>query len=54
MQTIIGAAIFAAGCLFGAWLILAGQASQKNKASQKIQDALLKSIGRAGSEPENH
>ena len=43
---ICGAAIFAVGCLFGAWLILAGQQSQKNKTGQKFQNAILKSMER--------
>lgn len=54
MQMVIGAAIFAAGCLVGAWLILAGQQSQKNRAGQKFQDALLKSLEKSGSERGNH
>ena len=54
MQMVIGAAIFAVGCLFGAWMILAGQQSQKNRTSQRFQDALLKSMERIGNERENY
>lgn len=54
MQMVIGAAIFAVGCLFGAWLILAGQQSKKNRTSQKFQDALLKSMEKSSNERGNH
>lgn len=38
MQMVIGAAIFAAGCLFGAWLILTGQQSQKNRMGKSVDE----------------
>lgn len=54
MQMVIGALIFAVGCLFGAWLILAWQQSQKNQAGRKFQDALLKSMEKSSNERGNH
>lgn len=50
VSMICGAAVFAAGCLFGAWLILAGQASQKNKTVQKFQDTFTEVLKRAANE----
>lgn len=44
MQIVIGAVVFAAGALFGMWAILAGQASAKNRTTQRFQDALLKGM----------
>lgn len=44
---IAGAVVFAVGSLFGAWLTLAGQQSQKGRTSQKFQDAFLKTLERA-------
>ena len=38
VHMVIGAAIFAVGCLFGAWLTLAGQQSQKNRVGQQFQE----------------
>ena len=35
MQIVIGAAVFAVGSLFGAWLILAGQSSIKKRDIHK-------------------
>lgn len=51
---IAGAVVFAAGCLFGAWLTLAGQASQRSRAGQRFHDAILKNLEKASSERENH
>lgn len=53
MQMVIGAAIFAVGCFFGAWLLLAGQQSQKNRAGQQLQDAFLKIMEKTESGREN-
>lgn len=50
VSMICGAAIFAVGCLFGAWLILAGQTSQKNRAGQRFLDDILKSMEKSGHE----
>jgi len=52
MQIVIGAAVFALGCLFGACLILAGQQTKPNRTSQKFQDAILKNLEKAASERE--
>lgn len=54
MQMVVGAMVFAVGCLFGAWMILAGQQSQKNRTSQKFQDVLLKSMEKSSNERGNH
>ena len=54
MQMIIGAAIFAVGVFFGAMIFSAGQQSQKNRAGQLFQDALLKSLEKSGNESRNH
>lgn len=54
MQMVIGAAIFAVGCLFGAWLTLAGQQSQKSRTSHRFQDALLKNLEKSGNGREIH
>jgi len=32
---ITGAVVFAAGCLFGAWMILAGQQSKTSRTNQR-------------------
>lgn len=48
MQMLIGAAIFAVGVFFGAMIFSAGQQSQKNRTSQRLQDALLKSFEKSG------
>lgn len=44
MQMVIGAVVFAAGTVFGVWMFLAGQNSQKNRTGQRFQDALLKTL----------
>lgn len=44
MQMVIGAAIFAVGVFFGASIFSAGQQSQKNRTSQRLQDAFFKSL----------
>lgn len=51
---IAGAVVFAVGCLFGAWLILAGQQSRTNRTSQRFQDALLKNLEGKTDGPKNH
>lgn len=47
---IAGALTFAAGSLFGAWLILAGQTSQKSRTGQRFQDAILKNLEKTNRE----
>ncbi len=50
MEFAIGAAIFAVGCLFGAWLVLAGQQSKTDRTSRKIRENILKSMEKAANE----
>jgi len=54
MQMVIGAAIFAVGALFGAWLLLAGQQSKTDRTSRKIRENILKSMEKAANGRENN
>ncbi len=53
MEILIGAAVFAVGCLFGAWLVLAGQQSKTNRTGQKLQSAILERLEKGTDGREN-